>query len=78
MRIIDRRREPLFSEHPLAGLLHMQGLKIEQHVADVGADEILVTPIEDLVDVIHEEFFIQPLTLYRDQGHSSEPIESNH
>lgn len=77
MGILPSRADPLFSERPLGEFLAGHALLVEQRVSEFGSDEILAIPIEDLVEKIYEQFFVEPLVIHRERGFASSPVEQN-
>ena len=57
---------------------YVNGLKVDHQAEQFTTDELLIVPIEDLVDRVYDDLFIEPIILYRDNAKSSEPIEQNH
>ena len=62
-----REQNFLFREGELSDTLACQGSKIEGIVDSIPKDQLLCTPIDDLVDNIVSQLYIDPLTIYEDR-----------
>lgn len=77
MKIIPDPTEPLFADRHLGTLLNNQILKAEDWIEHFHVEQLLISPIDDIVDVALEKFSLTPLVLHRDKGRSEVPVEQN-
>jgi hypothetical protein len=63
--------QPKFSKGDMRSLLVHQAEAVVNAVREIGPDEVLTTPVEDLADRIYEKLRIEPIVLHHDRRISS-------
>jgi hypothetical protein len=78
MGILPSQSDQLFSERMLGDFLALRTLQITERVHQLGVNELLSIPEQDLVDSVTAQFFVAPLVLHSDQAVSHDPVEQNY
>jgi hypothetical protein len=66
----------LFVQGELQAMLYAQGSEAERKVDAIPSNQLLKTPIEEIVEHLFEQIYVEPITIYKDKMiHDREEIK---
>jgi hypothetical protein len=70
--------DPLFSERPLKSLIEEQWGRVRERLAGLSDDELLLIPLDDILEQVYQEFSLPPLKISHENAASKLPREFTH